>query len=283
MLLPIESGTPERLFQKLFHRMSLARGDDIILRLILLHHQPHRLDIFLGVSPVAFCVQVSEIDGILQPSLDARKTPGDLACDECLAPARGFVVEEYSVASEHPVTLAVIDRAPIGVDLRTAVRTSRVKRGRFLLRYFLRHPEHLAARCLIEFGFDPCLPDRLENSYRPETGNIARVLRDVKTHAHMTLCGEVVNLIRFEPVEEFDQIGGIADIPVVKEKTHTVDMRVGIEVVDSARIECARTENDPMDFVPLLQEEFRQVRTVLACNSRNECFFHNPCSFVNSI
>ena len=49
-----------------------------------------------------------------------------------------------------PVRLAVVDRDPIGVDLRGRVRRARMERRRFALRRLGDLAEHLRARRLIE-------------------------------------------------------------------------------------------------------------------------------------
>ena len=56
----------ESLIEKLAHRMRFARRDDIIVRLVLLKHQPHGLDEISGMSPIAFGVEVAEIEFVLQ-------------------------------------------------------------------------------------------------------------------------------------------------------------------------------------------------------------------------
>jgi hypothetical protein len=45
---------------KLTHAVLLAGRDDVVLRLLLLQHEPLHLDVVAGVSPVAFGVEVAE-------------------------------------------------------------------------------------------------------------------------------------------------------------------------------------------------------------------------------
>ena len=56
-----------RTFGKLAHRMLLAGGDDEILRLLLLQHEPLRSHVVARMSPVAQRIEVAEDTGLLQP------------------------------------------------------------------------------------------------------------------------------------------------------------------------------------------------------------------------
>ncbi len=42
--------------------MRLTGGDHVIIGLLLLKHQPHGLDVFLGISPVTFGFEIAKID-----------------------------------------------------------------------------------------------------------------------------------------------------------------------------------------------------------------------------
>jgi hypothetical protein len=62
----------------------------------------HALDIVLGVAPIAFCVEVSEIERIFEAGLDAGDAPGDLARDEGLAADRAFMTERDPLEANMP-------------------------------------------------------------------------------------------------------------------------------------------------------------------------------------
>jgi len=72
----------------------LAAGDHVVVGLVLLEHQPHRLDVVLGVAPVAGRVEVAQLELGRQTVADRGGVPGDLAGDELEAAARRLVVEE---------------------------------------------------------------------------------------------------------------------------------------------------------------------------------------------
>ena len=83
--------------------MRFASGDHVIFRPILLQHQPHRFDVFFGVTPVALRVEVAEVKLVLQPRLDARHGARDLARDKSFAAPRAFVIEKNSAAGKKVV------------------------------------------------------------------------------------------------------------------------------------------------------------------------------------
>ena len=49
---------------------------------------------------------------------------------------------------------------------------------------------------------------------------------------------------------------------------------VPIYVVHANGVETAGGANDPINVIPLLQEKFREVRTILSGNSCNQCLLH---------
>src|SRR5260221_13268435 len=63
--------------RELAHRMRFARSDDVVVRFVLLKHQPHRTDVVLRVTPVATGVEVTEQNVIGGSRQDARDTRGD--------------------------------------------------------------------------------------------------------------------------------------------------------------------------------------------------------------
>jgi GDPmannose 4,6-dehydratase len=118
----VDADVGEREVEEVADGVGLAGGDDVVVGLVLLQHAPHRLDVVAGVAPVAARVDVAERQLVLQAVVDARHGPTDLARDELLAASRRLVVEEDARAGVQPVGLAVVDRDPVPVDLRDAVR-----------------------------------------------------------------------------------------------------------------------------------------------------------------
>ena len=81
-----------------------------------------REHIVARVAPIAARIQVPQIQAALESRGNARQPPGDLARHEGLATDRRLVVEEDPVAGIDAIPLAVIDRDPVRVELRHAVR-----------------------------------------------------------------------------------------------------------------------------------------------------------------
>ena len=59
VLLPVEAGVPERDLDELLHGVADAGGDDVVVGLILLQHEPHRVDVVLREAPVALRLEVA--------------------------------------------------------------------------------------------------------------------------------------------------------------------------------------------------------------------------------
>jgi hypothetical protein len=113
-------------FEEFADGMGFASGDDVIIRGVLLEHQPHGLDIIFGIAPVAFGVEVAEVEFVLLFGDNAGNGTGDFAGDEGFASAGGFVVEEDAVATEDVVRFAVVDGLPVGEEFATGIVYSRL-------------------------------------------------------------------------------------------------------------------------------------------------------------
>src|SRR5205807_8055413 len=126
---PIEADIPECLFHKLLHRVTLSRPEDIIVRTLLLKHQPHAFHILRRVSPVAPGVEVTQVQVLLPPAQDGRDRPRDLPRDERFSPAGALVVEQDPVAREEIIASPVGDHHPMRIDLRGGIGALRAKRA----------------------------------------------------------------------------------------------------------------------------------------------------------
>ena len=79
---------------ELLHAVQLAGRDHVVVRLVLLEHQPHRAHVVAGVAPVAPRVEVAEPELACEPERDRRRRVRDLARDEVERPPRRLVVVE---------------------------------------------------------------------------------------------------------------------------------------------------------------------------------------------
>ena len=61
-------------------------------------------------------------------------------------------------------------------------------------------------------------PHRLQDPQRAECIAIRCVLRALKTHGHMALSAEVVDLIRLHLLNDPDQVGAVGEVAVVERR-----------------------------------------------------------------
>lgn len=60
---------------------------------------------------------------------------------------------------------------------------------------------------------------------------------------------------------------------------HTALMRILVEVIDTVGVEGGSAPLDPVDFVPLTEQELCQVSAVLSGHSSNQSFLSHILSF----
>lgn len=87
MVVEVEAYGVEGHLGELAYGDGAAGGDDIVVGLVLLEHHPHHFDIVAGVAPVAFGVEVAEVDFVLHAEFDAAYGAGDLSSNEGFAAA----------------------------------------------------------------------------------------------------------------------------------------------------------------------------------------------------
>jgi len=265
---PVEAELLEHPLRELLHRVGLPGGHDVVVRLVLLEHEPHGLHVVAREAPVALGVEVAEPQLLLEPRLDPGGAVGDLAGHE-LQPAPGrLVVEEYPRDRVDAVALPVVDRNPVPVDLGDPVGAPRVERGLLRLRRLLHLPEHLARGGLVEADLRIDDPYRLEDPRHAEGGDLAGEDRLRPGGGDERLRPEVVDLGRpglLEGADErvlVDQVGRDQAHPLLQ------------QVLDALGGDGAAPPLDAVDAVPLLEEKLRQVRSVLPRDAGDQCGLH---------
>ena len=119
----------EHLLGELADRVGFAGGDHVVVGLLLLEHQPHRLDVVAGESPVALRFEVSEKKLLLEAQFDPGRGAGDLPGDEGLAAAGRFMVEEDPVGGKEVVCIPVVSDNVVCIHLGRGVGALRLKGG----------------------------------------------------------------------------------------------------------------------------------------------------------
>src|ERR1700722_4540843 len=257
MVLPFQFEAIENHLEKFLHRMSLAGGNYVVVGLILLQHQPHRLDVVAGESPIAARVQVSERQLLLDAHFDPRRAARDLARHEVLAAPWRLVIEEYPVACEQLVGLAIVDRLPVSVDLGARVRTARMKRRGLALRILRYLAEHLRRARLVKLRRSPAtfvvIAQRLEQSQRPQADHIGSVFRLIERDTHVRLCREIVNLVGTHLLDNSPKAG--AEVAVMELQTVGAGTEALAQMIDSSRRETRSAAYHAVHFVTLLQQK----------------------------
>ena len=157
---------------------------------------------------------------------------------------------------------------PIGINFGGAVGAPGVK-GRGFVLGRRRRPEHLAARGLIEAGFNAGAAEDLQDTRRPEGGDVSRVFGEIEAHPDVTLGAEVVDLVGLEVVDEIGQLLRIGQIPIMEKETDVREMLIVIKVIDPAAVKAARAADEAVDLVSFSEEELGKIRTILARDAGN--------------
>ena len=79
----------------------------------------------------------------------------------------------------------------------------------------------------------------------------------------MALGAEVVDLIRLHLLDDPDQVGAIDKVAVMEHESRVALVWILVQVIDPTGVEAARSPLDAMHLVALLQQQLRQVTTVL--------------------
>src|SRR5712692_131429 len=225
VVVPVEIGIFERGLHQLLHGVTLARSQHIVVRLILLQYHPHALNVVGSVAPIAPRLQVAQVQLVFYSALDSRHSASYFSRDERLSAARGLVVEQDTAASKQLVALAIVNRDLVRESLRAGVRTAWPEGSGFVLRR-RRRTEHFARRCLIEPRFQTDVADRLEHAEGTVSRDVTGVLRHIETHAHVTLRGEIVNLVGLYFVKQAPKAGRIREIAQMEKKATVLLMPV---------------------------------------------------------
>ena len=274
--LEFDAGVAKREPAEVAHAVLHAGGDDEVLGLLLLQDEPHALDIILRVAPVAEAGKVAEVQLVLLALRDAGGGEGDLARDEGLAAALGFVVEQDAGAAVHAVRLAVFLDNPETVQFRDRIRAVRVEGRVLVLRHFLHLAVQLRGRCLVDPARtrEPALADGLQDAQDAGGIDIRRILRRVEAHLDVALRGEVVDLVRPHLADDLDEAHRVAHIGIMQ-----VEMRLALEVRDALAEVHRAAADDSVHVIALLEQELREVRAVLARHARDQCSSHRMLSF----
>ncbi len=263
----VDADLGERPLDELTHRVRLAGGDDIVLRFVLLQHQPHRPHVIAGESPVAFGVERPHHQLVLQPELDPRRRVGDLARHELDPPPRPLVIEQDPRTREQPVTLPVVDGDVVTEHLGAAIRRTRMERRQLVLRRLAHLAEHLRRRRLIEADRIVLRPpdhaDRLQHPQHPQPRRVRRQLGLREAQRDERDRPQVVHLVRLRQLQRRHQRRQIGQIT-----RHQLDERHLLD--DLGRLRVVLPLDHPVHVVTTIMQELGEMTTVLTSNPSNE-------------
>src|SRR5580693_4664766 len=82
MALPVEASRREGELDQTAHAVRLPGRYDVVVGVLLLQHQPHRLDIVAGKAPIALRFEISKIELVLKTLSYSADRAGNLSRDE---------------------------------------------------------------------------------------------------------------------------------------------------------------------------------------------------------
>ena len=248
--LEFNAGIPEGQLGELADGVLYTGSNHEVLRRVVLQDEPHALHIVLGIAPVAEAVHIAQVEAVLQALADAGGGKGDLAGDEGLATALALVVEEDAAAAEHIVGLAVLLDNPEAVELGHGIGAVGMEGGVLVLRNFLHLAIELGGAGLIDAAglLQVAGTHGLEHTEHTGGIDIGRELGRVKADLHVALGGEIVDLVRFNLVNNFYYRHGVAQVCVMQ-----VKVRLAFQVRNALAEVNTATADDTMHFVAFLQ------------------------------
>ncbi|KAL4360953.1 hypothetical protein GQ457_04G020990 [Hibiscus cannabinus] len=105
--------------------------------------------------------------------------------------------------------------------------------------------------------------------------HVSGVIGDLKRDSHVRLSSQIVNLVGLDIVEPATKRGSVGEVSVMDLHASLVGVVAPkiFEpplVVDTLCIEVGGAADQPLDLIPFVQQEFRQVRIVLSDDAREQ-------------
>ena len=273
VVLPVEANVGKGGFHKFAHGVGLAGGDNVVVRSVLLEHQPHGFNVFGGIAPVAFGVQIAKVEFLLETHLYAGNGAGDFAGDESFTASGRFVVEEDAGGGMQSVGFAVVDSDPVGEDFRAGIRGARIEGGGFFLGRFQNFAIHLGGGGLVEAAVEADLADGFEHAQGANGGDFGGEIGHFEGDFDVGLGGEVVNFVGFDVGQQAHEGGAVGKVAVMKDEAGTGGVAILVEVVDAVGVEGGGTAHQAVNGIAFAEEKFGKVGAVLASDASDECSF----------
>src|SRR5262249_54051697 len=106
------------------------------------------------------------------------------------------MIEKNSVAGKKTISLPVIHRNPMSIELSHGVRTAGTKRRKLTLRYIISNiAVELRGRGLVKLRTNPNCDNRVQQAHSSQTGNLSRRDGLLKRCPYKALGSEVVDFV----------------------------------------------------------------------------------------
>ena len=246
--------------------MLYTGGNNEVLRLVMLQHQPHAFHIVLRIAPVSLGIQIAQIEFILDTAGDSAGCQCDLTGNESLSPALGFMVEQNAVDCEHIIRFSVFLHDPEAVLFCHRIGAVGMERGVLILRHFFHSAIEFGCGCLINTAGlgQSHHTHSLQNPQHAQCIYISGIFRCLKAYLYMALGAQIVDFIRSDFSDDAHQAGGIRHVSAMEN-----DLVLPDQMVDTAGIADGRSADQSMHFISFFQQELCQIRAVLSGNSCN--------------
>lgn len=132
----------------------------------------------------------------------------------------------------------------------TSIGRTWVERSRLRLWNLLNLSVQLRRGSLVELDclFQSSRTNGIEHTKNTDTVTVGRVFRHVKGDLHVGHGTEIVDLSRLDIGDDGDEIGGIAQISVVKKDLDSSLVTVSVNVIDTTSVEARGTTDNTMDL-----------------------------------
>ncbi|GIV80754.1 MAG: hypothetical protein KatS3mg051_0108 [Anaerolineae bacterium] len=164
------------------------------------------------------------------------------------------------------VALAVVDGDPVAVDLGHTVGATRVEGRGFALRHFAHLAEHFAARCLVEAYRGVYVANGVQQAGDAQRGHVAGEDWLRPRGLHEALGSQVVDLVGLTLLQSQLQRSLV-------EHVAGDEVQPVLNVLDAAEVDGAGAPYQAEDLIPLFEQEFGQIGTILAGDTGDQCAF----------
>src|SRR5277367_509568 len=226
-------------FDKFTHRMSFPRGQNEIVRLLLLDNPIDAFDIVARVAPVASGVQIAQIYGALLAECNGGHRSRNLARHESFTAERALMIEQNSVRGVQSIGLPIVHGDPISVEFRRGVGRPRIERRSFALRNLLNQAVKLRRRGLIKprAVAEPQNTDGLEQPEGADAVGIGGVFGSFEGYVDMALRGQIIDFRRLGFLDDSNEVRRVGEIAVMEEEPNVFAVPILIEMIDALGVE----------------------------------------------